>query len=231
MKIALFAMLVFQRCFNVGGRMFVNQKEYWNKFYSSKVSSEDLMYPSQFAAFVLGESSGINTVVEIGCGNGRDAAFFNRHGKAVFAFDNSESAILSNRRNYGNVTDLKFKVVDFTKEISDFGFDLNTHKIIYARFFIHALKDVDINSFFSNCKKMMTANDQLFLEYRTEHDAKLEKVTGEHYRNFLKVGEVEEMLFAHGLKTSYSAQGLGFSKWKTDDAFVARHIVSKIDGA
>ena len=109
--------------------------------------------------------------------------------------------------------------------------NINTHKIIYARFFIHALKDVGIKSFFSNCKKMMTANDQLFLEYRTEHDAKLEKVTGEHYRNFLNVGEVEEMLLAYGLKTSYSAQGLGFAKWKADDAFVARHIVSKIDGA
>ncbi|MDA9240126.1 class I SAM-dependent methyltransferase [bacterium] len=231
MKIALLTELVLQIYLNEGGLMFVNQKEYWNEFYSSKVFNEDLMYPSQFAAFVLGESSGINTFVEIGCGNGRDAAFFNRYGKTVFAFDNSESAILWNRRNYGNVTDLKFKVLDFTNEILDFGFDLNTNKIIYARFFIHALTDADINSFFSNCKKMMAANDQLFLEYRTEHDAKLEKVTGEHYRNFLKVVKVQEMLHTHGLKTSYSAQGLGFSKWKTDDAFVARHIVSKIDGA
>ena len=231
MKIAWLFALALEICLNESGLMFINQKEYWNKFYSSKVSGEDLSNPSQFAAFVLGESFGVNTIIDVGCGNGRDAVFFNRYGKTVFAFDNSKSAILSNRHNYGSVTDLTFKVCDFTNEISDLGFDLNTHKIIYARFFIHALKDVGIKSFFSNCRKMMTANDQLFLEYRTEHDAKLEKVTGEHYRNFLNVGEVEEMLHAHGLKTSYSAQGLGFSKWTADDVFVARHIVSKIDGA
>jgi len=36
------------------------------------------------------------------------------------------------------------------------------------------------------------------------------------------------MLNANGLKTSYLVQGLGFAKWKVDDAFVARHIIGTI---
>ena len=52
-----------------------------------------------------------------------------------------------------------------------------------------------------------------------------EKSTSEHFRNFLRIDDVEGMLNTHGMKTSYLAQGIGFAKWKNDDAYVARHIV------
>lgn len=69
MKIAGSLAPALEICLNESGLMFINQKEYWNKFYSSKVSGEDLSKPSQFAAFVLGESFGVSTIIDVGCGN------------------------------------------------------------------------------------------------------------------------------------------------------------------
>ena len=91
--------------------MFINQKEYWNKFYSSKVSGEDLSNPSQFAAFALGESFVLILSLTWAVGMDVTLYFLIDTAKRYLHLDNSKSAILSNRHNYGSVTDLTFKVI------------------------------------------------------------------------------------------------------------------------
>jgi tRNA G46 methylase TrmB len=49
---------------------------YWNIFYKNKNILSKLNFPSQFAVFTLSEKQNENTVIEIGCGNGRDSFFF-----------------------------------------------------------------------------------------------------------------------------------------------------------
>ena len=49
------------------------------RFYSHSTLEEDLMSPSQFVT--------VHTIIEFGCGIGRDFAFFARYGEKVFAFD------------------------------------------------------------------------------------------------------------------------------------------------
>ena len=203
----------------------MNEKEYWNKFYIDSVSKKSLTIPSQFAAFVLGETNDLDLIIEFGCGNGRDSAFFARHGKKVIALDLSTDGISINKNIYSDISNLNFKVCDVTKILPDLGYNLDTPKSIYARFFIHALKSDGIAKFFDNCAKLMSPKDRLFLEYRTTEDSDRIKTTGLHYRNFLNVKEVEKSLNACQLKTSYFTQGIGYAKWKDDDAFVARHIV------
>lgn len=201
------------------------EQTYWNTFYSLHASETDLVGPSQFAAFVLGEIHSFDTVIEFGCGNGRDAAFFARHGKDVFAFDLSLNGISISQKTYASMPNLRFYARDVTSGLPELAFSTNTVKAIYARFFIHALPTEDISKFFGYCAQLLAPNDRLFLEYRTEEDSDRRKSTSEHFRNFLRIDDVEEMLNTHGMKTSYLAQGIGFAKWKNDDAYVARHIV------
>ena len=203
----------------------MSEKEYWNKFYTDIVSDKHLTIPSQFAAFVLGETNDVGAIIEFGCGNGRDSAFFARHGKKVIALDLSMDGIAINKKIYSDISNLDFEVCDVTKSLPDLGFNLDVPKSIYARFFIHALKSDGIAKFFNNCAKLMSSGDQLFLEYRTTEDTDRIKTTAFHYRNFLDVNEVEKLLTACQLKTSYFTKGIGYAKWKDDDAFVARHIV------
>ena len=49
--------------------------DYWDNFYSGV--DLKLGIPSQFAAFVAMEYlEKVNTILDIGCGNGRDSVFF-----------------------------------------------------------------------------------------------------------------------------------------------------------
>lgn len=198
---------------------------YWNNFYMENSKQKELLLPSQFAAFVLGESHDNEVVIEFGCGNGRDAAFFARHGKNVAAYDLSSSGITINRETYSGLRNLTFDICDAVKTVPEIRFNSDISKSIYARFFIHALNTEEIQKFFKNCRKMMSENDSLFIEYRTKEDAKRKKSTADHYRNFLDPALIDKMLSDVGLSTSYFVQGIGFAKWKEDDAAVARHTI------
>ena len=70
---------------------------YWNKFYAD--DAVDIHYPSQFAAFVRSEINRDSTIIEFGCGNARDAAFFAKQGCQVVAVDSSSEVIANNQTN------------------------------------------------------------------------------------------------------------------------------------
>ena len=72
------------------------QLDYWEGTYRR---SSGVLYPSQFAVFVVGQSMGIDTIVDIGCGNGRDSSFFSRSGFTVVGVDGSHEAIAQCKKN------------------------------------------------------------------------------------------------------------------------------------
>ena len=47
-------------------------KSYWNKYYSKKLGVQE---PSSFAVYVLKMMSDGDSILELGCGNGRDSFF------------------------------------------------------------------------------------------------------------------------------------------------------------
>jgi SAM-dependent methyltransferase len=66
------------------------RRAYWNAYYRA-CSVPSL--PSQFAVFVLGELNEPCAVVDVGCGNGRDAIFFARQGIPTIGIDGSPAAV------------------------------------------------------------------------------------------------------------------------------------------
>ena len=76
----------------------MNKKEYWNFFYKTQVNKINLNHPSQFATFIVGETENITSLLEFGCGNGRDALFFAHYFKKVYAFDGSNEIINKNKK-------------------------------------------------------------------------------------------------------------------------------------
>ena len=78
----------------------MNKKQYWNFFYKTQVNKIKLNHPSQFATFTVGETENITSLIEFGCGNGRDASFFSHHFKKVYAFDGSKEVIDKNKKQY-----------------------------------------------------------------------------------------------------------------------------------
>ena len=207
----------------------MNKKEYWNFFYKTQVNNIKLNHPSQFSTFTVGETENITSLLEFGCGNGRDALFFAHHFKKVYAFDGSNEVINKNKKQYSKINNLKFLKLNLDDKFDNHQILLSKKKAIYARFFLHALTNNEIKSFISLCANLLKKNERLYIEYRTEKDKKRHKETQKHYRNYINPNSINKLLKQFNLRNLYFVKGLGFAKYKDDDAFVARHIIVKND--
>jgi hypothetical protein len=68
----------------------------------------------------------------------------------------------------------------------------------------------------------------LALEFRTILDQSREKVTASHYRRYIDASHLAHHLTQEfGFSVSYFAEGTGFAKFRSDDAYVARLLFLK----
>lgn len=200
----------------------MNDDVYWNNYYKVKPV---LHVPTQFAALTANEIEVGSQIIELGCGNGRDSLFFGRHGFNVYAIDSSGEAIKSCRENAQ--AGETFAVFDI--EDRDLWTEIQrraslSETTIYSRFFLHALNDQQQVSILKNLSTLQNKT-RIFLEFRTKQDAKRQKVTAMHFRNFTDLEDFENLLLKFNLSIVNKWTGLGYAKYKADDAYVARYIL------
>ena len=204
-----------------------NDNVYWNKFYQDKKNDKRLSVPSQFCVFSINEIEA-NTVVEFGAGNGRDSLFFHKCGYRVIALDASATAmdILSEDSSSNDLLFQRFEVgLDSLDNLPV----IDGPKAAYARFFLHALTNDKIESFFKILNGFMREGESVFLEFRVAEDELRSKVFSDHYRNYVDMGFFEDMVAKYGFKREYGVQGIGFAKFKDDDAYVTRQILRRLN--
>ncbi|MGA0242324.1 MAG: methyltransferase domain-containing protein [Candidatus Marinamargulisbacteria bacterium] len=204
-----------------------NNQNYWNEFYSN---SQKMGPPSQFASFVLNEFFHYKNIVDIGCGNGRDAFFFNQYQKKVLGVDGSNKAIELNSKVAKD--NINFKLFSFSKskKISELAEYINQYypnAIIYSRFFLHALTNDELDIFFDFLELLAFENNPICIEYRTIKDSTIKKHINNHFRNYLNPIDIEKKINLKKLKSIYFHEGTGLAKYKNEDAYVARHIILK----
>lgn len=207
-----------------------DNSQYWDLYYSSDSVPE---LPSQFCVFIASEFPDLKTIVEFGCGNGRDSLFFARHGRNVIGIDSSEAGI-SHCSKLGNAGGLPtyFLRIDVTEEncagaICDLLDKLpNETILVYARFFIHAISDEAQLQLLKTISAIGVVYKRLFLavEFRTPRDAGLQKATSHHYRRYIDGPAFAVAAAQHGFALKYHVEGFGFAKFRQDDAYVARMI-------
>ncbi len=205
-------------------------KKYWNSFYNAV--DRRLLIPSQFATFVANECVDVaDTIIDLGCGNGRDALFFSALGFKVIGVDASDKAIeFCRERSQNRSTFLCHDILDkdLLPALMKSCGDVNK-LLIYSRFFLHAISETDELIFWSLVEKLCNRESLLAVEFRTNRDENLNKATGQHYRRFIKPFDLLQRANKAGFVCEYFAEGFGFAKYKTDDAHVVRIIFNKID--
>lgn len=206
------------------------QNTYWNSFYENKKMGIEGI-PSQFAAFVASELSDVNCLYDFGCGAGRDSFFFSRHLDKVVGVDGSASAVkfCEDKRNEQKINNIEFIKSDVSK-IDDCN-QLITHmlsqkgnKILYARFFLHAIDEMAEDNFLMIASRFIEQGGTVALEFRTNKDELLAKVTDSHYRRYINPMIFIQKAAAHNMHMTYFTEGFGYAKYKNDDAHVARFI-------
>lgn len=206
-------------------------QSYWNDYYQQ----HKISFPSQFAAFCLNEVPNNYTIIDCGCGDGRDSLFFARYGRKVIGLDRSTEAIelCKSRASNNKLPTASFSTIDFENNTNVDSVIKNLspkleNVAIYARFFIHAINEIAEAEFLRFTKSLCeNHNGVVFFEFRTPEDAAIDKNFGQHYRRYVDLGDISSKMKSLGFHLEYSTSGKGLAKYKSEDAHVAR-IVAKL---
>lgn len=177
-------------------------KSYWDNYY--QINSEPFSN-SSFSNFVINKIRENKSLLDIGCGNGRDSIFFAKNKLHTFGIDQSEVAI-NNLKKYEN-NYLKFENTTIKKLINmEFNYG-------YCRFLLHSINKKSenslINYFNTNIK------DSIFIETRViDNKKEIESLNMNHYRRIESKDYYINLFKDSSFKIVYEKTSYEFSKYK-----------------
>lgn len=202
---------------------------FWDSVYSKRAGA---LYPSPFATFVsdlLGPDAEGKDILEVGCGNGRDSAFFSENGLNVTAIDASVAAIEYCREAHGSSISFEHRTLK-AADAETRNFD-----IVYSRFVLHAMTPEEANEFLLAAFTSLKPDGLLLIECRSINDplarrgevlSPTERIDG-HYRRFIIADELISDVEAVGFKVEQLVESAGLAKFKEEDPVVIRLIARK----
>lgn len=174
--------------------------QYWEDYYDKHNEPFD---PSDFARFALKYMNEGDTVLELGCGNGRDSIFFGGHGIHTIGLDQCENIVKTlNERGYENT---KFLATDFTHSQEDYG-----HNHVYSRFTLHAISEEEAQQVLAHTR--ISLDGYFFIEVRSDKDSLVGAET-DHFRRFENFETLLQRLIHLGYEIEYAEISKGFSKY------------------
>jgi tellurite methyltransferase len=222
----------------------IGNKAYWDKFYATTNLGRT---PSSFCSFILEQKDLLaegSTLLDIGCGNGRDTFEFRNKGIRAYGLDGSQTAVDSNNE-YAERLEIGsniFRTVDVCN--GEAMKEYQSANAIYARFFMHAISEAQ-QVVFKTYLASLNTGSKVLLEFRTDHDPmflmseKLSSNEGktDHYRRFINFNSFCKELKILNYKITYTAESAGLSiGYKsdpirgriTDDPVLGRIIAIKM---
>lgn len=200
---------------------------YWDSYY---LSNKGDITPSLFATEVGKLIKKNKSILELGCGNGRDSLYFDKLGLQVTAIDASNATIekLKNKK-----TAVWFVCDDFVNAniIKTSQFDY-----IYSRFTLHAINEQQENELLYNVFDALKINGKFFVESRSTSDEKYgqgkkigenEYILDDHYRRFIDKDKLVKKLSDIGFFIEYCEEKRGFAPTDNCDPVILRLICSK----
>lgn len=207
-------------------------KNYWDEYYSSNESNTE---PSSFAKFIVPKLNEEERLFEIGCGDGRDAAFFSKFIK-VFAVDVSQNAIkLARNRKDLSPQNIEFEVLENMEQLSS-QVKSFAPSIVYIRFVLHAMSLSEELILWQVLSDTLNSGTKVFLEVRTVSDAKYlkgihissdERFEG-HYRRFADPIQLVSRIKNHGFTINQIYQGASLSVVGKDNPDLLRLELERV---
>ena len=177
--------------------------DYWDSYYASKT---DLLPNSNFSEFVLNYIQKNQTLIDIGCGDGRDSVYFGAKNILTTGVDVSSNAIKNNKRLEHRY--LKFKILNIER-IQDYQ---KEYDHAYCRFLFHAIDEQIENKLLQWLKDNISK--KIFVETRIK-DSTIADIEQTHYRRYFSESSFVKKINDIGLNITYSKISKDFSKYKT----------------
>lgn len=204
---------------------------YWNEYYKKTAQNE--LRPSRFAEDITGYLKEDGTLLEFGCGNGRDSLFFRHLGLSVTGIDASDYTIHHLQKTHAQ-EGLIFKCDDFTSPQLVL---TQEYDYVYARFVLHAIDEIQERTFLKNANKALIEKGLLFIEVRTVNDdiyglgeqvGRHAFIYNNHYRRFVEKEELAARIdAAGGFVIRYMEEKRGFAPAGGEDPVILRVILEK----
>lgn len=212
-----------------GGLM--THRKRWDAFHASH-GRRLQRNPSPFARWVHSEYPSDATLVDAGCGGGRDSRLFARGGRPVLGVDYSVGAVLrANQWAARRAPNAHFEPLNFydSRAALAMGARLSREEQpvdVYARFLLHALEDRGRENFWRMASMALRSGGRLFVEFRTERDAQGRHFYGEHFRRYLDPDLVVAEIEARGGFVVHHEAGTGLAPFQTEDPHVCRIVAT-----
>lgn len=196
---------------------------HWANYYS-KMNVP--LKPSPFARAVSEELPKSSTILEVGCGNGRDASHFARCSHDVVALDVSRTAIDLCRRTHNDLP-IRFFCTPISSLDDEF---MGSFDIIYSRFCLHAMTESEEIEVLQSSFSFLKPGGRLFVECRSIDDplarmgeviSPTERIFG-HYRRFIIPEELASRLENAGFDLVSLVQARGLAIHGDEDPVVIR---------
>jgi len=175
--------------------------EYWSMYYKKHKQSFD---PSLFSKSIIKFIKKGDSLIDLGCGNGRDSSFFAENEIYTHGVDMISSEIeFLNRENKNNEY-LTYSDNNFL-DLPEKNF---THA--YSRFTLHSIPPKTEKKLFNWVKTYI--KKYLFIEVRSDRDLLFEQKT-DHYRRFYNFEQLIVKLINNGFQIKYSEISDEFSPY------------------
>lgn len=204
----------------------IGRRDYWNGYYVRNLAPE---VPSPFAQQVAKHLREGQSVLEIGCGNGRDAMFFASLGCRVMGLDPSQAAIDGCR---ARAAESSLSGVEFfcggASELADAS--QTAFEVVYSRFVFHAMTLTEEIQTLRALRKLLQPGGKLYIECRSINDPQAvrgeiisptERIDG-HYRRFIVREELVQRVTEAGFAIDDCIESNGFAKMGDDDPVLIR---------
>lgn len=207
----------------------INKKDtspgnHWDKYYQDNIYSP----PSLFAKYCLDKIDPCSTIIDMGCGNGRDSVFFADHHHKVYACDQSHNG-LRLIQHIDNITTLECSFADINDSINE------SLDVAYSRFSLHAVDKKTASKAISWVSQKLRYSGKFFIEVRTIYDelynsgTKVESdaFVTDHYRRFIRPEDLKAELTLNGFKIHEFEVSNGFAPYQGEDPKVLRVYAGK----
>ena len=210
-------------------------KVHWASFYART----EYTTGSSFFELVDARDDMPATVIDIGCGDGRDSCAFGRAGRTVLGIDQSPVGIrraVEHAERNGVTDNVSFRVCDVadTDELGrlvDGVVATATGPVMfYLRFFLHAVPENIQEGVLGTIRAHSRPGDLFAAEFRTDQDATRAKVHGKHYRRFQNAAEFRRSLTERfGFDVLHEQEGTGLSPYGDEDPVLYRVVARRAE--
>ena len=162
----------------MGKTIIPDQKAMWESKHGAGHHDYFRDQPSDLAKLAKKYLQKNSSVLELGCGNGRDSAYLTKEGFKVLATDFSEAVIIKNKEIIKETENLSFSVVDLAEKLP---FNYQSFDAVFANLSLHYFSDTTTREIIAEITRVLKSGGVLMFackkidSVRTNNATEVEK--------------------------------------------------------